>query len=83
MEVVLNNQTLCNKSRVVGIVVLNISHFLVDVDHLFVSCFYGKVFERNMLERITRSYQDVQDNVTKEDAILANCNATITCVESL
>jgi hypothetical protein len=83
MEVVLNNQALCSKSRVVGIVVLNISHILVDVDHLFVSCSYGKVFERSMLERITRSYQAVQDNVTEEDATLANCNVTITCVEKL
>lgn len=36
-----------------------------------------------MLERITRSYQVVQDNVTEEDASLANCNVTITCVESM
>ncbi len=59
MEVVLDSQTLCSKSRVVQIAVLNISHILVDIDHFFVSCSYGKVFETSMLERITRSYQVV------------------------
>jgi hypothetical protein len=83
MEVVLDSQALCSKSGVVGIAILNISHILVDADHLFVSCSYGKVFEGGMLERIARSYQAVQDNVAEEDAALANCNAAITCVESL
>jgi hypothetical protein len=83
MEVVLDSQALCSKSGVVGIAVLNISHILVDADHLFVSCSYGKVFEGGMLERIARSYQAVQDNVAEEDAALANCNAAITRVESL
>jgi hypothetical protein len=59
MEVVLDNQTLCSKSRIVGIAVLNISHILVDVDNLFVSYFYGKVLEGSMFEKITRSYQAV------------------------
>jgi hypothetical protein len=59
MEVVLDNQTLCSKSGIIGIAVLNISHILVDVDNLFVSYFYGKVLEGGMLERITRSYQVV------------------------
>ncbi len=78
-----DSQALCSKSGVVGIAVLNISHILVDADHLFVSCSYVKVFEGGMLERIARSYQAVQDNVAEEDAALANCNAAITRVESL